>query len=268
MKEMTSYRIIDFHVHVFADKIAEKATKATCDHYRFPSEVAVGDLAHLRQSIEGFRVEKMVVHSTATKPAQVRAINDFLLGLDDARFVPFATMHPDFALDIEEELATLKIRGMKGIKLHTDFQGFDADDPKAYPIYRAAEKLDLPVLFHVGDRVFTHSHPKKIAKVSEDFPYLRIVAAHFGGREQWEDGLRYLKDCPNVWFDSSSAIGMLGAAGADKMIEAYGYERIFFATDFPMASLEAELKRFFYLDLTQTQREAILYTNAKRFLNL
>lgn len=267
-KDIRDYKIIDFHVHVFADKIAQKATKATCDHYRFPSEVMVGDLKSLQESICGFSVEKLVVHSTATKPSQVVPINDFLLGLADERFVKFATMHPDFSGDIEEELARVKALGAKGIKLHTDFQGFDADSPKAYPIYKSAAKLGLPVLFHVGDRVFDHSNPRRIANISERFPELRIVGAHFGGREHWAQAADVLAGRENVWFDTSSSIGMLGAREADGLIRRYGVERLFFATDFPMASLEMELRRFFYLELSEEEREMILYKNAAKFLGL
>ncbi|MDO4563561.1 MAG: amidohydrolase family protein [Clostridia bacterium] len=264
---MEEFKIIDFHVHVFAPKIAAKATRATCDHYRFPSEVEVGDIDSLYKSIEGHNIVKMVVHSTATKASQVKSINDFLISLDDERFVKFCTMHPDYE-DIYGELERMKGLGARGIKLHTDFQFFNADSPEAYPIYDAAKQLDMPVLFHVGDSTCDYSHPRRIAAVAADFPHLKIIGAHFGGREMWEDAALCLADKENVWFDTSSALSMLGARRADELIRIYGVDRMLFATDFPMANHTMEIKRFMYLNLSNADREKIFYKNAAKLLNL
>ena len=50
------------------------------------------------------------------------------------------------------------------------------------------------------------------------------------------------------------------------MIKKHGYENFLFGSDYPMWDHEDELSRFNHLNLTQEQREAILYKNALRLL--
>ncbi len=260
-------RIIDFHVHVFADKIAKKATKRTSDYYLTPSEDENGTLDSLLKSIEGYPIEKMVVHSTATKEEQVVSINDFLSSLKDERFIKFGTIHQNFG-DVGGEVKRMKELGLKGIKLHPDFQGFEADSKMAYPIYESAQEENLPILLHVGDAVSDLSHPKRIRKIAKDFKDLTIVAAHLGGREVWDEGVEELSDLQNVYVDTSSSINRLGARKATDIIKKFGVERTLFATDYPMATIGNELKRFMYLLLSDDEKEQILYKNAQRLLKL
>ena len=51
-----------------------------------------------------------------------------------------------------------------------------------------------------------------------------------------------------------------------KMIEAHGYEKYLFGSDYPMWDHQDELKRFDSLKLNEEKREAILYKNAERLL--
>ena len=53
---------------------------------------------------------------------------------------------------------------------------------------------------------------------------------------------------------------------AKKIIEAHGYEKFLFGSDFPMWDHSEELERFNKLDLTPEQKEAILYKNAQKLL--
>ncbi len=70
--------IIDFHAHIYPDKIAEKATKAISDFYNAPMAYW-GHMEELLASGSKIGVEKYIVHSTATKPMQVESINNFIL---------------------------------------------------------------------------------------------------------------------------------------------------------------------------------------------
>ena len=57
--------IIDFHAHVYPEKIAEKATKAISDFYNAPM-VYHGKVEELLESGSKIGVVKYIVHSTAT----------------------------------------------------------------------------------------------------------------------------------------------------------------------------------------------------------
>ncbi|MBQ5356422.1 MAG: amidohydrolase family protein, partial [Clostridia bacterium] len=45
-------------------------------------------------------------------------------------------------------------------------------------------------------------------------------------------------------------------------------ENVMFGTDYPVVNTREELERFFRLNLTDAQREDILWNNAVRFLKL
>ena len=49
---------------------------------------------------------------------------------------------------------------------------------------------------------------------------------------------------------------------------AYGVRRVLFGTDYPLWAPETEIQRFMQLDLTEQQREDILYNNAAALFNI
>ena len=49
---------------------------------------------------------------------------------------------------------------------------------------------------------------------------------------------------------------------------AYGTKKVLFGMDYPMWDPEKELKSFMQLDITEEDREDILYNNAARMFNI
>ena len=170
-------------------------------------------------------VEKTIVSSVATKVHQVRSINTFICeSCRNPAFAGLISLHPDLTpKEIDREIEFALANGLKGVKLHSDFQRFDIDSPKAENIYSAVAGV-LPVLFHVGDPNKDFSHPKRLVKVLKRYPKLKAVAAHLGGYTKWDEVACYAEvDCR---FDSCSALCFMdrerGAAyrifRADKVI--------------------------------------------------
>ena len=58
--------------------------------------------------------------------------------------------------------ATVVSLGLRGIKLHPDFQKFQIDCPKMDDVYEVMADLKLPVLVHAGDCRYDYSGPKRI----------------------------------------------------------------------------------------------------------
>ena len=131
------------------------------------------------------------------------------------------------------------------------------------------EKLEgrLPVICHMGDEVKRYSAPKKLAKVIEAFPDLKIIAAHMGGYSEWEDAEKYVIG-KNVWVDTSSTLFALAPEKVVDLIHKHGVDRVLFGTDYPMWRPDEELERFMKMDLTEEEREKILWKNAAEFLAL
>ncbi|MEG0229308.1 MAG: amidohydrolase family protein [Oscillospiraceae bacterium] len=260
------YKIIDAHCHIFPPKIEKKATENIGAFYGIEMDHH-GSAEGLINSGKRINVLKYLVCSTATKPTQVQSINDFIIETCNkySCFVGFGTLHPDYD-NLEDEFKRIKSAGLKGLKLHPDFQCFNIDDKKAYKIYTLAQENNLPILFHTGDERYTFSDPKRLAKVMEDFKNLKVIAAHLGGYQQWDYSSEILKGFENVYVDCSSALFAMTPQRALSIINSFGTKRVLFGTDFPMWDHCQELGRFLSLDLTKSEKEDILYNNFLEFM--
>ncbi len=259
--------IIDFHAHIYPEKIALKASKTVGEFYGAPVAWQ-GLVPELLESGSRVGIERYVVHSTATKAEQVVSINDYIIGeaKKEKKFIAFGTMHPNFR-EAEQEITRIKKAGVRGIKLHPDFQRFEADAPEMDGIYELVAAAGLPVLIHAGDCRFDFSGPRRIARVLDRHPTLKLVAAHFGGYTEWEEAFELLAG-RILWFDTSSSLWKLPNGEAIKMIAKHGTERFLFGSDFPMWDHESELERFLALGLDDRANEAILFGNAATLLDL
>ena len=258
--------IIDFHAHIYPEKIAQKATDSISNFYEDAPMAWHGRSDELIASGSKIEVEKYIVHSTATKATQVESINNFIIGECNAHpeFVGFGTIHPDYE-NYSAELERIRKAGLQGIKIHSDFQKFQLDTPAMDSIYDKIEELNMPVLFHAGDKRYDFSGPKRILNLHKKHPNLIIIAAHFGGYTEWENSLKYLAG-QDVYFDTSSTLWKLPYDKADELIKAHGYKRFLFGSDFPMWDHTDELGRFNKLTLTAEERQAILYDNGADLL--
>jgi predicted TIM-barrel fold metal-dependent hydrolase len=262
-------KIIDTHAHIYPEKIAVKAVKTIGDFYGYPMECQSGLTENLLRNGGLIGVRKYIVHSTATSPKQVRSINEYICGetRKEPRFAGLITLHPELTrreADAEADFALS--HGLKGIKLHPDFQKFRIDDERVFHLYEAAEGR-LPILFHTGDPRYAYSQPEKLANVARRFPGLRCIGAHFGGHAEWERVECYA-DTPNVHFDTCSSLFLLNAGRAKEIIELLGADRFMFGSDFPMWRHDLELERVLRLELREDILEKILWKNAEKFYGI
>lgn len=262
---LKQYEIWDMHCHIYPDKIAEKAVHTIGEFYGIAMDHADGNSAELVKSGEKIGVSRYLVSSAATTPMQVSSINNFIAAqcAEYPQFIGFGTLHPDMQ-GCEEEVARLKELGLKGVKLHPDFQRFCIDDEKALTLYRACAKAKVPILFHTGDKRYNFSSPLSLASAMNKVPDMVCIAAHFGGYSEWDKVVPALNR-DNVYFDTSSTLFEMPPEKAKEMIEILGEDKFFFATDFPMWDHIGELARFNKIDLTEAQREKIFSLNAKNF---
>ena len=264
-KNYEEYEIIDAHAHIFPDKIAENATVNIGRFYDLPMD-SCGMSSRLAESGSKVGVSGYLVCSTATKPHQIGSINEFIA--EECRkypeFIGFGTTHPDSA-DIAADIEQIRSLGLHGVKLHPDFQLFDADSPKAYKIYEIIEG-ELPLLIHCGDNRYDYSAPFRMANIHRDFPKLKMICAHLGGYQRWDEAAECLPGLENLRFDICSSMAFLSRERAADLIRKYGVENCFFGTDFPMWSHEEELDRFLSLGFTREENQMILADNFKEFI--
>ena len=148
--------IIDFHTHVFPEKIAEATVALLAKKGNIPS-FSDGTISGLLSRMKLAGVDVSVNLPVLTKPTQFDSILKFAISLNerffacqgDERIISFAGMHPDME-DFEDKLAEIKKSGIKGIKIHPDYQGTFFDDEKYVRILREAKRLDLITVTHAG----------------------------------------------------------------------------------------------------------------------
>ncbi len=257
--------IVDAHAHIFPAKIAEKATAGIGTFYDVGMRY-IGSPEHLLESGRAVGVDKYFVHSVATTPAQVRSINDFIAQqcAEHPEFIGFGTIHPGVE-DISAEVENIIALGLRGVKLHPDFQLFNIDARSAMPIYECIAGR-LPLLIHMGDYRYEYSHPGRLARVLDAFPALDCIAAHFGGYTVWDEALDYLLP-RRCWADTSSTMGMVNDIEYVRgLVKKWGTERLLFGSDFPMWDHTEEMERFAGLGLCGSELEAVMGGNALALL--
>ena len=257
--------IIDAHAHIFPDKIAEKASEGISHFYDMHVEYD-GMISTLLAQGDKAGIDRYIVQSVATVPHQVQSINNFIaesVAQYPDKFTGFAAIHPDYE-DVVGEIERIQTLGLRGLKLHPDFQEFKVDDEKAFPIYEAAEGR-LPILFHVGDFRHDFSGPDRLYRVAKRFPKLTIIGAHLAGWSEW-DRAAELFSGGSIYADLSSSLYAFRPERAAELIRNLGTKRVMFGTDYPMWGAEEELSRFNAIPLTEEEREDILCNNALRLL--
>lgn len=265
---INTYEICDAHGHIFPEKIATKAVSAIGNFYGIAMDSEGGRAKSLIKSGEKIGITHYLVCSTATTAHQVESINQFIAGKckKHSEFVGFGTLHPDYD-DIEGQVDFCIENGLKGIKLHSDFQQFNINDEKAFKIYEIT-RGKLPILFHMGDDRYDYSSPIRLKFVAKNFPDQVIFAAHFGGYQRWAEAAEHLSGIENIYFDTSSSLPFITAEYARELISVYGTDRVFFGSDFPMWNHTDELERFMNLNLSPEVNRKLLSENFKKFFNL
>ncbi len=261
--------IIDAHAHIFPTKIAEKAVAGIGQFYSELTMQMDGTVDTLIANGKKNGIEKFVVQSVATTPAQVESINDFIaqsVREHPDELIGFATLHPDYP-DLSGEIERAVNMGLKGIKLHPDFQRFNIDCDRAMELFALIEGK-LTVLIHMGDYRYEFSKPERLARVMDTYPDLTVIGAHFGGWSEWEDAESFLAGRKNLWVDTSSSLYALEPERARALIDSFGTDKVLFGTDYPMWEAAEELERFNRIPLTVEEREMILHKNAEKLLGL
>ena len=261
--------VIDAHAHVYPDKIAQKATDSVGDFYKLDMNADIGSVPQLLKLGEEAGIDMFLIHSVATTPHQVESIDNFIINTVNAhpdKFIGFATGHPDTE-EPEAELERIMEAGLKGVKLHPDFQKFKITDPRMFRLYAFCEKNSFPILFHTGDYRYNYSNPHLVPELLEKFPDLKLICAHFGGWSEWDEAEKCLPGT-GVKVDCSSSFFAISDERAVELINAFGENNVFFGSDFPMWDPGAELAILNRLDISEEAKEKIRSKNIIKFLNL
>lgn len=262
--------LIDFHTHAFPEKIAERAI----DNLSFKSggltPYTDGTVSGLEASMAKGRVGACVVLNIATNAHQQHSVNDFAASINNNKTIfSFGSVFHG-SEDALEELERIKALGLKGVKLHPDYQGFSVDDEKMKPIYKKISELGLITVFHAGlDYGFAPPYgatPEKLAKALKWFDS-PVIAAHWGG-VNCGDGVLERLCGKDIYFDTSFGYSMMPKYYAEKILEKHGTDKMLFGTDTPWHTADMEMRLLGSVGLSDCEMEKIKHINAEKLLNV
>ena len=262
-------KVFDIHVHIYPDKIAEKASESIGVFYEGIYMHGNGTLTDCLRQMDEAGIRHFAAHSVALNPHNVDRINSFIMDAHNQypdRIIPFAAIHPDME-DLNGAVDKMVQQGFKGIKIHPDMQKFALDEDRARPMMEAIAGK-LPLLIHCGDHRYDFDGPERLLRLHRQVPHLKIIAAHFGGWGEWGRAAELLPGNEGIVVDTSSSLYKFPKEEATAMIRKLGAKNVLYGTDYPMWNPKEEIERFMQLDLTDEEREDILWNNAARMFQL
>ncbi|MDR3013330.1 MAG: amidohydrolase family protein [Chitinispirillales bacterium] len=263
--------IIDFHTHFFPADLAPRAIKKLIDNAApaiTMKNYTDGTVQGLMESMKKSGIDLSVTLGVATKPSQVSTINKGCAETEYPGIIQFGTLHPDLE-DFEAEIDFLVGSGIKGVKMHPEYQDFYIDDKKYYPMYEKLASSGLIIVLHSGKDPgpFTNDHvlPPALRRVHADFPALKIVAAHMGGWKVWDEVFDVLAGI-DIFFDTSAIYRLLPPEMFLQICRKHGCEKIVFGSDSPWYDQSESVEWMKRSGLSDAELEAVFEKNARGLL--
>jgi uncharacterized protein len=259
-------RIFDVHVHLHdSEKSLEQYEK---------------QIAADKSGVTGFGAMWFGGGNLALKgdPTGIRANNDRLIALaaKHPEAMPIATVHPydgDAAL---AELQRVAARGVKVLKIHPHTQQFDAADPRVLALVKRAGELGVIVL--MDNASIVPADCEKLFNLALQAPKTKFIFAHLGGLNfRFWNILAAARTAEglfgeNINFDISATVAIVaGSPVEDEFVwtmRNVGVEHLLFGSDFPQYPVAKNLAALDALKLTEDEKAAIRYGNARKLFGL
>ena len=268
--------IIDFHTHVFPDKIAKQTIDALASKSQNKPHTD-GSVNGMIDALNRAGADIAVTLPVLTKPTQFESVVKFASFINEnysngeKRLISFAGMHPKCD-DIPEKMRLVKSLGIKGVKIHPDYQSTYIDDDGYVEILECAKQLDLIVVTHAGvDDGYkgepVRCPPERVLKLIKNVGHEKFVLAHYGGHRLWQE-VYYLLAGENVYFDTACSLGRISPELFKKILVKHGEDKVLFATDCPWCDIKSHMEVLRSYNLGEDVEQKIFYKNALKLLNL
>ena len=277
--------LIDTHTHIYPDKIVDKAIHVMETNSGLKVRCK-GTYDALLEMMQQQNVNYSVVLPVVTNPVHTDSINRNAIEIND-RFeetgiLSFGGIHPESGADssYKKILNQLSEHGVKGIKLHPDYQATFIDDITCLRIIDYASSLGMIVTIHAGIDVglpdIVHCPPQRTVNVLKQVEPYALVLAHMGGWTQWDEVEQLIFPYCNehVFLDTAVSIGhmaehkLLGEEQFVRMVRAIGSKQVLFGTDSPWEMPQTMEQVVLSMPLTDSEKQDILYQNALKLLKL
>lgn len=268
--------IIDFHTHIFPEKLAEKTIK-TLEDKGGSKAFTNGTLDGLKNAMKAAGLDCSIILPVVTKPEQFKSVNEFAVRVNEqygndenTKLLSFGGIHPDSS-DYKSELRQIVHMGLRGIKLHPDYQETMFDDMKYMRIIDYASDLNLIISVHAGLDIgypdHIHCTPKAIRKVLDQVSPDKLILAHFGGYRCWNEVEEYIMG-QKVFLDTAFIHNTINQDQFLRIMRQHGCDKVLFATDSPWSDQSEVITWLKNLQLSQMELERIFFKNALDLLVL
>ncbi len=269
--------IIDFHTHVFPEKIAKNTINALAERSNGKPSTD-GTVDGMILALERANADIAVALPVLTKPTQFESvlryactINERFKNEQKRKIISFAGIHP-LCDDIDGKIALVKSLGIKGVKIHPDYQGTFIDDEGYIEILECAKKYDLIVVTHSGiDDGYVDEPvrcpPERVAKVIKQVEHEKFVLGHYGAHKQWEQVLDLLVG-ENIYFDTAFTLHEINEDLFKKILSKHGEDKVLFATDCPWRDIKDDVEIIKSYKLGSEIQDKIFYKNACKLLGI
>lgn len=165
--------------------------------------------------------------------------------------------------------------GLKGLKLHASNLGIDIDSLEMVPVIREAADRKIPIMVHsypYGRQKYDACEPARIHRMAKIFPDATFIISHMGGY-RWLDAVGG-KEYVDISTFLPELANLYGIEQANRILRAFGVDRLIFATDYPQVYLckseeiyEKYCDILNQMDFTEEEAEKIAYKNMYDILN-
>ena len=210
-------------------------------------------------------IEKTVVTSYGDTPGPNPSFDRLRTYVDDhpERFIGFPRLDPRYgerAAETFERAVTEE--GMRGLKLHPVSYGAPLFGERTLRLLDMAAEFDVPVLIHSGDRI--GALPQQVGEAARRTD-ATLLMAHIGGFFNAREALAAARRHENIVLETSAFPYPRVIQDA---VDELGAERVVYGSDMPPGNPLVELRKVEVLDLTDDQRERVLWRNAADMLDL
>ncbi len=295
LRAVKEKKVIDFHCHCYqtetqGEDYAASGKQHGASNYKDFSDALVASMDRHGLALAAVSPH-FVAYDTFSKTA-CKAHPDRIVKMTSLDLGTPADLTPTDAARLTREQLADGAKGIGEVGFLSRGTKYTVQDLK--PLVDVILDHDLPVLFHCGYSSlgpglrygrFTYQAAWRWAEemglIAAAYPEMKIVVGHTGGDfwqlDGWE-ALRLAFTFDNIYVDTSKTTSHI----ITEAVKGLGAERVLYASDWNRPELKAygplnhrhiyqhwySLTQLAEADLTEDQRDQILYKNARRLLKL
>ena len=162
-----------------------------------------------------------------------------------------------------------------GLKFHPYHSMIDFDNPRLFPYFDFAKKMNIPVVTHTG--MGPNDSTKKVYEIAKKYPSVNFVMVHMGLQTDNKEAIKYILELPNLYGDTT----WVPISSTKDLINKGGISKIMFGSDNPIDGVNTYKQnrtgnRSLYRDyfevlpneISKVNCDKIFFENAKNFFKI